>query len=65
MWCAVTAAKAKFAILLTQTTAKPAVTITAEKLRRLVEGFLNFRECLERSPSAPGVAAFPTHGKTR
>ncbi len=53
----------EFAILLTQTTAKPAVTI-AEKLRRLVEGF-QFPGVPRTVTISAGVAAFPTHGKTR
>lgn len=53
----------EFAILLTQTTAKPSVTI-AEKLRRLVEGF-QFPGVPRTVTISAGVAAFPTHGKTR
>jgi diguanylate cyclase (GGDEF)-like protein len=53
----------EFAILLTQTTAKPSVTI-AEKLRRLVEGF-QFPGVPRTVTISAGVASFPTHGKTR
>lgn len=53
----------EFAILLTQTTVKPAVTI-AEKLRRMVEGF-QFPGVPRTVTISAGVAAFPTHGKTR
>ena len=53
----------EFAILLTQTTAKPSVAI-AEKLRRLVEGF-QFPGVPRTVTISAGVASFPTHGKTR
>jgi diguanylate cyclase (GGDEF)-like protein len=53
----------EFAILLTQTTAKPSVAI-AEKLRRLVEGF-QFPGVPRTVTISAGIASFPTHGKTR
>jgi diguanylate cyclase (GGDEF)-like protein len=53
----------EFAILLTQTNAAQAIAI-AEKLRRLVEGF-QFPGVPRTVTISAGVAAFPTHGKTR
>jgi diguanylate cyclase (GGDEF)-like protein len=53
----------EFAILLTQITTPQAVAI-AEKLRRLVESF-QFPGVPRTITISAGVAAFPTHGKTR
>jgi diguanylate cyclase (GGDEF)-like protein len=53
----------EFAILLTQTTAQQALAI-AEKLRRLVEGW-QFPGVPRTVTISAGIAAFPTHGKTR
>jgi len=53
----------EFAILLTQTNEQQAVTI-AEKLRRLVSEW-QFPGVPRRVTISAGVAAFPTHGKTR
>ena len=53
----------EFAILLTQITTQQAVAI-AEKLRRLVESF-QFPGVPRTITISAGVAAFPTHGKTR
>ena len=53
----------EFAILLTQISAQQAIAI-AEKLRRLVEKF-QFPGVPRTITISVGVAAFPTHGKTR
>jgi diguanylate cyclase (GGDEF)-like protein len=53
----------EFAILLTQITAQQAIAI-AEKLRRMVESF-QFPGVPRTITISAGVAAFPTHGKTR
>jgi diguanylate cyclase (GGDEF)-like protein len=53
----------EFAILLSQITTQQAVAI-AEKLRRLVESF-QFPGVPRTITISAGVAAFPTHGKTR
>ncbi len=53
----------EFAILLTQTTAQQAFTI-AEKLRRQVENF-QFPGVPRSITISAGVAAFPTHGRSR
>jgi diguanylate cyclase (GGDEF)-like protein len=53
----------EFAILLTQTSAQQAFTI-AEKLRRQVENW-QFPGVPRAITISAGVAAFPTHGKTR
>jgi diguanylate cyclase (GGDEF)-like protein len=53
----------EFAILLTQITTPQAVAI-AEKLRRMVESF-QFPGVPRTITISAGVAAFPTHGKTR
>jgi diguanylate cyclase (GGDEF)-like protein len=53
----------EFAILLTQITTPQAIAIT-EKLRRMVESF-QFPGVPRTITISAGVAAFPTHGKTR
>jgi diguanylate cyclase (GGDEF)-like protein len=53
----------EFAILLTQITTQQALAI-AEKLRRMVENF-QFPGVPRTITISAGVAAFPTHGKTR
>jgi diguanylate cyclase (GGDEF)-like protein len=53
----------EFAILLTQTNTEQASAV-AEKLRRLVEGY-QFPGVPRTVTISAGVAAFPTHGRTR
>ena len=53
----------EFAILLTQTNAPQAIAV-AEKLRKLVEGY-QFPGVPRTVTISAGVAAFPTHGRTR
>ncbi len=53
----------EFAILLTQTNAAQAIAV-GEKLRKLVEGY-QFPGVPRTVTISAGVAAFPTHGRTR